>query len=419
MRKGFVVHGLCAYFPTFFILSSNIMITSFFKLLKLPRWAVFLGGASVLASCSFFQAPELPPRSTHTYQAVHWHELPAWEHSVLGEGWSAWLQSCQVLKNREGWRDVCAQSQTITAGDEGAIRRFFERQFQAYRLVDPDPQKQATGLVTGYYEPLLRGSLTPTETARYPIYGVPPELVASNSPRVAGLPKTTQSTRGRIEHGQFVPFYTSGEIAQGKGVERAPILAWAEDPVELMFLQIQGSGRIALPNGSFLRIGFADHNGHTFQSAARYLIQKGEMKAHEASMQGIQAWTQRNPHRIPELIAANPRYVFFRALPNAAPHVGPIGALGVPLTAEYSLAVDPKFTPLGAPIWLDTTQPLSQQTLRRLMFAQDTGSAIRGVVRADFFWGFGAQAGAVAGRMKQNGQMWLLLPKTMSPPNPS
>lgn len=368
---------------------------------------------SLLASCSMLQTPPKTP-SREIYQPVRWHELPAWEQTPLAPSWSAWQTSCQVLKNRKDWQAVCQQAQNIRANDEAAIRRFFERQFQAYRLNDPDPQKQTYGLITGYYEPLINGSLTATEQARFPIYGVPNNLLNATSPRAQNLPKATSNARGRLDGGQFVPYFTAAEIMNG--AVDAPILAWTDDLVALLFLQIQGSGRVALPGGQFLRIGFADHNGHPFQSIGRYLIQKGELKAHEASMQGIQAWARRHPERLSELLAANPRFVFFRKLPDAPPSVGPIGALNVPLTAEYSLAVDPKFTPLGAPIWLETTRPLSAQALRRLMMAQDTGSAIKGVVRADFFWGFGASAGETAGRMKQQGQMWLLLPKTMAPP---
>lgn len=373
-----------------------------------------LAFASLLASCSMLQTPPEVPHSTEIYQPVRWHELPAWEHTQLAPSWSAWLASCQILKNRPDWQTVCTQAQSIRAGDETAIRRFFERQFQAYRLNDPDPKKNIHGLITGYYEPLIAGSLTPTTHARFPIYGVPTNLVNATSVRAQQSKKITNHARGRIENGQFLPYFTAEQIMNGQS--HAPIIAWAEDLVELLFLQIQGSGRVALPDGRFLRLGFADHNGYPFQSIGRYLIQKGELKAHEASMQSIQAWARRHPDRLSELLTANPRFVFFRKLPDAAPSVGPIGALNVPLTAEYSLAVDPKFTPLGAPIWLDTTRPLSAQALRRLMMAQDTGSAIKGVVRADFFWGFGAQAGEAAGRMKQKGQMWLLLPKTMSPP---
>jgi membrane-bound lytic murein transglycosylase A len=174
-------------------------------------------------------------------------------------------------------------------------------------------------------------------------------------------------------------------------------------------LQIQGSGRVQLADGSMLRVGYADQNGYPYRSIGRYLIEQGELRASEASMQGIQAWARAHPARVVALLDQNPSYVFFRELPNQ--DGGPLGALGVPLSNERSIAVDPRFIPLGAPVFLSTTRPNSDVPLQRLMFAQDTGGAIRGPVRADFFWGFGATAGREAGRMRQQGDLWVLLPK--------
>jgi len=192
-----------------------------------------------------------------------------------------------------------------------------------------------------------------------------------------------------------------------------------DDAVELFFLQIQGSGRVKLPDGSMVRVGYADQNGHPYQSVGRLLVERGELKLEQASMQGIQAWARANPAKLNDLLNANPSYVFFREMPVAAPKNGepdgPLGALGVPLSPGRSIAVDPRHVPLGAPVFLATTQPNSAAPLNRLMLAQDTGGAIRGVVRADFFWGFGAEAGNQAGRMKQSGQMWVLLPPGVAP----
>jgi membrane-bound lytic murein transglycosylase A len=178
--------------------------------------------------------------------------------------------------------------------------------------------------------------------------------------------------------------------------------------VELFFLQIQGSGQVRLDNGERIRVGFADQNGHPFRSLGRYLVERGEMTLDQASMQSIKAWAAANPAKLQEALNQNPSYVFFRELPVMS---GPIGALGVPLTTQYSIAVDRRFVPLGAPVYLSTTFPLSEQPLNRLVAAQDTGGAIRGVVRADFFWGSGSEAGERAGRMRQQGRMWLLWPR--------
>src|SRR5207253_2916974 len=185
-----------------------------------------------------------------------------------------------------------------------------------------------------------------------------------------------------------------------KGLE----LAWVEDPVDLFFLHIQGSGQVELENGERIRVGYADQNGHPFRSLGRLLIERGEIPAERASMQGIKDWARRNPGRAQEFLNANPSYVFFRELPRDL--TGPLGALGVPLTPERSIAVDPRVVPLGVPVYLATTWPNTADALNRLMVAQDTGGAIAGAVRADFFWGFGDAAGSQAGRMRQSGKMW-------------
>jgi membrane-bound lytic murein transglycosylase A len=205
-----------------------------------------------------------------------------------------------------------------------------------------------------------------------------------------------------------VPYYSRGEIDARGAAFPAPVLAWVADEVELFFMQIQGSGQIRLPSGERMRLGYADQNGHPYRSLGRHLIERGELTLEQASMQGIKAWAQANPGRLQQALEHNPSYVFFRELPAAN---GPIGALGVTLTPGYSIAIDPRHLPLGAPVFLATTFPLSAQPLERLMIAQDTGGAIRGAIRGDFYWGTGPEAGAQAGRMRQQGRMWLLWPR--------
>jgi membrane-bound lytic murein transglycosylase A len=213
--------------------------------------------------------------------------------------------------------------------------------------------------------------------------------------------------RGRLEGRRLVPYWSRGEIDARGAAFGAPVIAWSADPVELFFLQIQGSGQVRLESGSVIRVGYADQNGHPYRSLGRHLVDRGELVLEQASMQGIKAWAAANPDKLRDALAQNPSYVFFRELPATD---GPIGALNVPLHAERSLAVDRRFVPLGAPVYLATTYPLSEERLERLMAAHDTGGAIRGVVRADFFWGTGPEAGAQAGRMRQQGQLWLLWP---------
>jgi membrane-bound lytic murein transglycosylase A len=218
-----------------------------------------------------------------------------------------------------------------------------------------------------------------------------------------------------------VPYYSREQIeaaADGQsvraGLATSKPLLYVDDPIDLFFLMIQGSGRIRLENGEMVRLNYADQNGHPYHSIGRWLVDQGELKLEQASMQGIKAWARANPARLSELLNTNPSYVFFRE--SRAGDEGPQGAIGVPLTATRSLAVDPAFTPLGAPIWLVTTWPNSPKPLERLMLAQDTGGAIRGAQRADFFWGFGEDATREAGRMRQTGDLYVLWPKEAGEP---
>jgi len=296
--------------------------------------------------------------------------------------------------------------------DDDAARRFFERGFTPYAIISSD--NGDAGLITGYYEPVIQGARVRDTVDRYPIFGVPEDLIvvdlAAVSPDVRNL-----RLRGRLEGRRLVPYFSRAEIESRGDAFPAPVIAWAADLVELFFLQIQGSGLVDFTDGTRIRVGYADQNGQPFRSLGRYLVERGELTIDQASMQGIQAWAAANPARLQDALNQNPSYVFFRELPNSG---GPIGALGVPLTAGYSIAVDRRFVPLGAPVYLATTYPLSNDVLERLVVAQDTGGAIRGPVRADFFWGTGAEAGALAGRMRQQGRMWLLWPRGEPPPRP-
>jgi membrane-bound lytic murein transglycosylase A len=291
--------------------------------------------------------------------------------------------------------------------DDASLRKFFESWFKPYRVVNSDGTQ--TGLVTGYYEPLLHGSRTPTQKYRYPVYGVPDDLltieVADLFPELKG-----ERVRGRRENGHVVPYYTREEIEKGIDSLRGREIVWVDDPVELFFLHIQGSGRIKLDNGEMVHVGYANHNGHPYRSVGRILIDRGELTIANASMQGIKQWGREHPDQLQALLAENPAYVFFRELPSDGD--GPIGALGVPITPGRSIAVDEQSVPLGVPVYLATSWPNTNKPLSRLVFAQDKGSAIKGAVRADFFWGFGDDAAALAGRMRQSGQMWVLLPGT-------
>jgi membrane-bound lytic murein transglycosylase A len=360
------------------------------------------------------------------YEKVGWSQLPEWDEPQF-EAWQAWLRTCGAVTRAmagpaaatsplAAWRQPCAAVGGISPADPVAQQQYFEANFNPYRLANPDGS--TAGLVTGSYEPLLLGSRKRSARFKYPIHGPPADLVAVDLGDVTPDIKDRR-VRGRVvntpQGSRLVPYYPRADIASEKAPVKGLEIAWVEDPVELFFLHVQGSGRIRLPDGTTMRVGYADHNGHPYRSIGRWLIDSGELPADQASMQGIKAWVKRYPERLNELLNQNPAYVFFRELP-ANNDDGPIGSLGVPLTAGRSIAVDPKMIPLGAPVFLATQWPLTTRPLQRLMIAQDTGSAIRGVVRADYFWGFGPEAGEQAGRMKQSGRMWLLWPKGEPPP---
>jgi len=206
-----------------------------------------------------------------------------------------------------------------------------------------------------------------------------------------------------------VPYASREEIARsGLGGKE---LLWVDDPVEAFFLEVQGSGRVQLDTGDTVRVAYADQNGHPYKSIGKWLIEQGELSSEQASAQGIKAWIAGHPTRKQELLNVNPSYVFFREERLPDPNVGPKGSLGVPLTPQRSVAVDTTQIPSGVPLYLATTQPASEIPLQRLVLAQDTGGAIRGAIRVDFFFGFGTEAGENAGRMKQRGQVWVLLPR--------
>jgi membrane-bound lytic murein transglycosylase A len=365
-----------------------------------------------LASCAAPPAPTVtvaPPVAP--FAVSKWEMLPDWQATDLLPSWPAFLQSCRALKNKPGWQVACLRAGELAQPDNAALRAFFEEQFTPYQVFNPDGSPQ--GLVTGYYEPKLTGSRVMTERFRYPLYAAPDDLLIIDLGEVYPQLKDLR-LRGRLQGNRVVPYYNRAEIDGGKAALQGRELFWVDNAVELFFLQIQGSGRIELPDGSLVKVGYAEQNGHPYISIGRKLVEMGELRIEEASMQGIKQWAEQNPAKLDALLAQNPSYVFFRELPNGLS--APLGALGVPLTEAYSLAVDARTIPLGAPVFLATTYPNSAEPLNRLMLAQDTGGAIRGAVRADFFWGFGELAGAQAGRMKQTGQMWVLFPKTAEPP---
>ncbi|UZE28753.1 murein transglycosylase A [Pseudomonas asplenii] len=348
-----------------------------------------------------------PHVAVTTYVKADWKALPSVSDADLQAGFASWRSACTRLKNDATWANTCAAASTVPT-EPTAIRAFLQQNLEVYGL--RSAQNSADGLITGYYEPVYPGSLTRTDKATVPVYGVPDDLIIvqleSIYPELKG-----KRLRGRLE-GRVVKPYDDAALIATQGV-KAPVLAWLTDPMDLQFLQIQGSGRIRLDDGRQLRIGYADQNGYPYRAIGRWLVEQGELKKEDVTMGTISAWAKAHPTRIPQLLGSNPSYVFFARNPDS--NEGPRGSLNVPLTAGYSIAVDRKVIPLGSLLWLSTTRP-DGTPLVRPVAAQDTGGAIAGEVRADLFWGTGDAAGQLAGDMKQKGNIWMLWPKGMALP---
>ncbi len=357
-----------------------------------------------LAGCAGWFAP--PPGIG---RAVAWSKLPGWEQDRHAAAWPALLRSCEKLSARDAvWGNLCLAARALETPDDAAARAFFEASFRAHRV---NPDNGRDGLVTGYYEPVLNGSITRSERFRWPLYKRPDNLlivdIASLYPELKGRP-----VRGRLEGNRVLPFYSRAEIGNGKNPLAGQELLWVEDPVEAFLLQVQGSGRVRLTDGSEVAVGYADQNGHPYRSLGGRLIEMGALTREEVTLKSIRDWLAAHPEETRALLNSNPSYIFFTQRDAALD--GPLGSLGVALTPERSIAVDPAYITLGLPVWLDAILP-DGMVLQRLTFAQDTGGAIKGAVRADLFFGRGAEAGRLAGEMKQRGHLYVLLPK---PPQP-
>ena len=323
---------------------------------------------------------------------VRWAELPGWEADRSAEFWPALLRGCE--RPAPGWDSVCAQARAaaMPAFSDEAARAWLQLRLLPYRVESLEGAPE--GLITGYFEPLVEATRTPRGAFRVALFGPPADLAARKPywtrQQLDTLPAAQPGLRGRA-------------------------LAYVADPLDALILQIQGSGRLNLldNDGSrkLVRVAFAGHNDQPYKSVGKWLIEQGELRAEQASWPGIKNWARQNPKRLNEMLWSNARFVFFREEPLPDPQLGPRGAQAVALTPGRSIAVDPRNIPYGTPVWLDTTEPLSNTPLRRAVMAQDTGSAIVGAVRADYFWGWGDVAEAQAGRMKQPLRLWVLWPK--------
>lgn len=384
--------------------------------------AVLLGVAAVaVAGCE--RKPEEPVPDRLVLKPAGFADLPGWNADRVAQAVPAFKRSCDRLKGQPDdrklgpdgiagtvadWHPVCRRLSALPEGDDATARTFFEEWFRPYAAGNGD---RRSGLFTGYYEVELKGSRAPDAAFPTPLYRKPSDLVmvdlAEFSDRWKG-----ERTAGRVVDGRLRPYEDRAAIEAGSLAGKGLELLWAADPIAVFFLHIQGSGRVTFPDGGQMRVGYAGQNGHRYVAIGKELIDRGELKREEVSLQTIRAWLQAHPDQAAALMNRNPSYVFFQELSGD----GPNGAQGVALTPGRSLAVDAKFLPYGAPVWLDAEDPLEpSQRLRRLMVAQDTGGAIRGPVRGDVFWGHGLEAERKAGVMKSPGEYYLLLPKTVTP----
>lgn len=374
-------------------------------------WALLLWGVLLLTSCGGGRRPYVKPsQNKPKIQPVSFYALPWWQiDKGSPDAYRAFQRSCDVILKKNPntamglgttaaeWHQVCRIAKRHTFKTPQSVRHYFETNFIPYRVTDNgDP----VGLFTGYYESSLKGSLQKTWRYKYPLYRKPPELLMdmNNQDRKWGV----------LKWGRIVPYHDRAAIDRGAISKRGLELVWVDDFIEAFFLHVQGSGRITLPDGKVMRVSYAASNGHPFRSIGQYLMENNIMDVKNISMQSIREWMSRDPKKALWLMHKNPSYVFFREIKGA---IGPIGCMGVPVVPGRSMAIDKRWLPMGAPLWFDGFHPDNHINERRLMIAQDTGGAIRGVVRGDFFWGYGTSAMERAGKMRTKGQYYVLLPK--------
>jgi membrane-bound lytic murein transglycosylase A len=367
------------------------------------------------------------PSDQMDYRLVPFTALDGWEQDEHGAALAAFLRSCERisawpahhrLSGRDGiagnagdWTGVCRGARAVPPEQPDQARRFFEQQFRAVAVHFGG---QAAGLFTGYYEPMLRGSRVRGGAYTVPLYSRPNDLINVD---LGDFSDSLQGQRivGRVQGRRLRPYHERQRIAAGVLADQGLEIVYVDDPVDAFFLQIQGSGRVRLASGEEIRLGYSGGNGRRYFAIGRELIKRGILTKENVSMQSIRAWLAAHPVQARGVMDMNRSYVFFRELMGP----GPIGALGVALSPGRSIAVDHQLIPLGIPIWLHASHPAAspdgmEEPLRRLVLAQDTGGAIKGGVRGDLFWGHGARAAAIAGRMKNAGRWFLLLPRTLA-----
>jgi len=396
---------------------------------SMRRWlrrAAVVAIAFLPAACALPKAGAPASTATSNLAPVAFSALPGWSADRPTQALRAFLGSClriallppdqalggsglaATLGGKAGqWQDACAAARAVPPADEAAARQFFETRLQPYRLSEAG---RSQALFTGYFEPTFRGSRTRGGVYQTPILTRPADLVTADlgafSAKFGGRHVT-----GRMRNGHLVPYYDRFQIEHGALAHKGLTLLWMASPIDAYFLQIEGAGRIRLPNGGLVRVGYAGQNGRPYVPIGRLMIKRKLLAPNQISMQSIRAYLLAHPRRGRQLMDQNPSYVFFKEIVGLSADQGPLGALGVPLMPRRSVAIDRAFIPLGAPVFVATTDPATHAPLQRMMVAQDIGSGVKGPLRADIFFGWGANAEAAAGAMDAPGTLYVLLPR--------
>lgn len=365
-----------------------------------------------------------PPRAAHARaHHVPFRSLPGWQEDALEDALPVFLQDCHKITSLPAdsslggdatshpghvvgdWQAACTAARDVPVGNRAAARAFFEQWFVPYAM--PAGRRADGMLFTGYYEPEIRGSLRRGGIYQTPVYRRPPDLVRERDAK-------GNVVTGRRQDGQVVPYWTRAEIDQGRLAHQKLELLWLADPVDLFFLQIQGAGRVRLPDDKVIRLGFDGLNGQPYIPLGRVMVAQGLLEADDVSMASIRGWLEANPDQARDMMEQNPNYVFFRELEEGDTRSGAPGALGVPLTPGRSVAVDRSYIPLGSPVWVQAQVQLDGHpaTWQRLDFAQDLGTDIKGPDRADLYMGWGPEAAQAAGNLHSGGQMIVLVPRS-------
>jgi membrane-bound lytic murein transglycosylase A len=362
------------------------------KIILTLTLSLFIVGCSQKATSPFSSLSKTPMKPSSFENLPHWQED---NHDLALD---TFIKSCHLKKSPLEIKSLCQK-----AKESHNAQAFFEEAFVPYQLHNDEDEQ--VGLITGYYEPQLNGSLSKHGEYKYPIYAVPNDMITVNLSTLYPSLKPYR-LRGQLKDNKLLPYFTREEIE--KRILDAEVLCYCDDPIKLFFLHIQGSGKVKLEDGTLLNIGYANQNGHPYFAIGKALIKQGYILRENISLQSIDAFLRENPDKMQELLNLNPSYVFFEKR-----EVGASGSVGVELTPKRSVAVDPNSIHLGLPLYLSTTDPLDSSDITQLMVAQDTGGAIKGQIRVDYFWGNGILAELRAGKMAQQGQVWIFIPKEL------